>query len=170
MPTLDWLRNSRDDLKLTLPTLSRLQRQIAQQTKGKDVEITTGRDAFKQALKRGHAAIAVSGTVTLELGCADVPHVMTYLAEPKMMRHYEENGRPLINLNNIILGRKFIPEVLGTRDLAQGIYRETQQLLNSDKAMQAQRDGFAEMRAKMKEGEPEAPRQDIAERLLSHLT
>lgn len=169
MPTLEWLQKSRDDLKITLPTLDRLKKPIARQTIGQMVEITTGREAFKASLKRGHAAIAVSGTVTLELGCADIPHVMTYLAEPKMMQHYEDNGRPLINLNNIIVGRKFVPEVLGTRELAQDIYRETQQLLSSDRAMNAQRDGFAEMRAKMKEGEPEAPRQNIAERLLSHL-
>lgn len=169
VPSLDWLQKSRDDLKITLPTLERLKRPIAKRTKTIKADVTTGRDAFKTSLSRGHAAIAVSGTVTLELGCADVPHVMTYLAEPKMMKHYEANGRPLINLNNIIVGRKFVPEVLGTYGLAQSIYRETEQLLNSDKAMQAQRAGFEEMRHKMQEGEPEAPRQDIAERLLSHL-
>jgi len=132
-----------------------------------NVEVAEGRDNFKQFVANAHAAIAVSGTVTLELGFASVPHVCTYLAEPKQLKHYLANGSPAINLNNIIVGRKFVPEVTGIDALAPQILAETQKLLESEPELTMQREGFEEMRAKMQNGEPEAPRQNAAERILS---
>ena len=165
-PTIDWLETSHDDIELVLPTLFRLENAVSKSVSQHQVKVVAGRKEFIRQISTAGAAIAVSGTVTLELGCANIPHVMTYLAEPKMMRIYEENGRPLINLNNIIVGRKFVPEVLGTRDLAPAILRETQQLLNHNQAQRDQLAGFEEMRLKMKEGEPEAPRQNAVDRTL----
>ena len=152
-------------MELALPTLSRLKDKVQTAISHRQVEVVAARKCFLKELSKAQGAVAVSGTVTLELGCANIPHVMTYLAEPKMMRIYEENGRPLINLNNIIVGRKFVPEVLGTRDLAPSILRETQHLLNNGGELAAQQGGFEEVRARMKEGEPEAPRQNVADRV-----
>ncbi len=162
-----WVQQAHPNLNQTLaaaPGRMNLVKRLLQDT---DIQIGEGREKFKQFVAGAHAAIAVSGTVTLELGFAGVPHVTTYLAEAKQIKNYEANGRPLINLNNIIVGRKFVPEVIGERALGAEILQETQNLLDSDKQMNLLREGFEEMRAKMQNGEPEAPRQNVADRILS---
>ena len=163
----EWVRSAHPKLLQTLaaaPGRLDLVSKILQDTQ---VEIGEGRATFMQFVANAHAAIAVSGTVTLELGFGDVPHICTYLAEPKQVKNHEASGRPLINLNNIIVGRKFVPEVIGISDLGPEILKETQNLLDNDREMALQREGFAQMRAKMQNGEPEAPRQNAADRILS---
>jgi len=164
---LNWLKQMHGEQTLGLAAAPGRKELVEKLLNDPDVEIGEGREQFKTLLVRSKMAIAVSGTVTLELGFADVPHVTSYLAEPKQIKNYEDHGRPLINLNNIVVGRKIIPEVIGTRDLAPQILRETQSLLGSDAPMAMQREGLEEMRAKMKEGEPKAPRQNAAECVLS---
>jgi lipid-A-disaccharide synthase len=65
--------------------------------------------AFRQA----RAALAASGTVTLELGLAQVPTVVAYkvtLLEEMIARTFVKVK--MIGLANIILGEKFMPELL----------------------------------------------------------
>ncbi len=166
-PTVNWLKSEHSDCKLSLAAAPGRKELVSCLLGDPAVEIGQGRDQFTAFLERSKMAIAVSGTVTLELGFADVPHVTSYMAEPKQIKNYEEYGRPLINLNNIVVGRKIVPEVIGTQDLAPQILRETQTLMGSDVQLKEQRAGLAEMRSKMQEGEPEAPRQNPAECVLS---
>ena len=164
---VDWLKSMHSENKISLAAAPGRKELVSCLLNDPTVEVGQGREQFAAFLSQSKIAIAVSGTVTLELGFADVPHVTTYLAEPKQIKNYVEYGRPLINLNNIVVGRKIIPEVIGTRDLAPQILRETQSLMGSDKQLAAQREGLAEMRSKMKEGEPEAPRQNPADCILT---
>ncbi|MGJ8528257.1 lipid-A-disaccharide synthase [Maritalea sp.] len=167
--SVNWLHESHQTTPLCLATVRNLSRNVSEILQDPLVAIGEGRETFKKFVKSAKSAIAVSGTATLEIGFADVPHVTTYLAEPKQIRAYEENNRPLINLNNIIVGRKFIPEVIGMRDLSDEILREVQNLMGSDKVLADQRAGLEEMRTKMKEGEPEAPRQNPEDRVIELL-
>jgi lipid-A-disaccharide synthase len=164
---IDWLKEAQSELKLTLAAAPGKLELISKLLDSPDISIGEGRQQFGQLVSNAKAAIAVSGTVTLELGFADVPHICMYVAEPKQLKNYEANGRPLINLNNIIVGRMFVPEIAGTHALAPEILSATQNLLNNDSEMALQREGFAQMRAKMQNGEPEAPRQNAADIILS---
>ena len=167
--SVNWLHDTHDTIPICLATVRNMSRDVSALLRDPAVEIGEGREQFKKFVKRAKSAIAVSGTATLEIGFANVPHVTTYLAEPKQIRAYEENNRPLVNLNNIIVGRKFIPEIIGTSNLADGILREVQNLLDNDIALARQHAGFEEMRSKMKEGEPEAPRQNPEDRVIELL-
>jgi len=167
--SIDWLCKNHPEMGARIATLNGLSGQIRSLLRRSNVDVTEGRMNFLAALQSARTAIAVSGTVTLELGFSGIPHITTYLAEPKMMQAWENYGRPLVNLNNIIVGRQFVPEILGTEKLGAAIQHSFVDLIDSEATQEAQIAGFEEVRDKMKEGEPMAPRQNIVERLLSHL-
>ncbi|AVX04591.1 lipid-A-disaccharide synthase [Maritalea myrionectae] len=142
-----------------------LQRQLA----GTDIQIESGRDAFESALAQAKMALAVSGTVTLELAFADVPHVLFYVADKKLGAHYEQAGRPLVGLPNILLGRQLVPEIVGTSPRVDDLSAAAHELAENETARKAQQAGFEEIRHLMQKGAPEAPRQDPVERILSYI-
>lgn len=64
------------------------------------------------AFRRAHAALAASGTVTLELGLSGIPMVVAYRVEPavRMLKGFLK--LPSIVLANLALGENAIPEFL----------------------------------------------------------
>lgn len=152
-----------------LVTVEHLRDHLQRELNGLQIRIETGREAFERALERAGMALAVSGTVTLELAFADVPHVLFYVADKKLGAHYEQAGRPLVGLPNILLGRQLIPEIVGTEPRVNDLLAAASELAGSPSARAAQRDGFEEIRQLMKNGAPEAPRQNPIERILSYI-
>ncbi|WP_370675252.1 lipid-A-disaccharide synthase [Pleomorphomonas sp. PLEO] len=104
-----------------LPAVERLRERIERETAGWAVRprIIIGEDQKWAAFRSAHAALATSGTVTLELALADVPAVIAYARDP-LFRLISEIARRipgLVNLTmfglaNIILGEKASPEFL----------------------------------------------------------
>ncbi|MEO1113046.1 MAG: lipid-A-disaccharide synthase, partial [Pseudomonadota bacterium] len=81
-------------------------------------EIVSGLAAKYAAFRRAHAALAASGTVSLELALSGVPMVVAYRVD-WFFRRLKELNRVLKLANfdsfvlpNIILGNKAIPEFL----------------------------------------------------------
>ena len=81
-------------------------------------EIVCGLEAKNAAFRRAHAALAASGTVSLELALSGVPMVVAYRVD-WFFRRLKELNRILKLANfdsfvlpNIILGNKAIPEFL----------------------------------------------------------
>lgn len=66
-----------------LITVEHLQNHLRHELQDESIGIAAGRIAFEGALERAKMALAVSGTVTLELAFADVPHVLFYVADKK---------------------------------------------------------------------------------------
>ena len=65
------------------------------------------------AFRRAHAALAASGTVSLELGLAGVPTVIAYRADPlARLDQADPSQAPSIVLTNLILGENAVPEFL----------------------------------------------------------
>lgn len=124
----------------------------------------------KNVLQQAVAAIAVSGTVTLELALSGVPHVLTYVAEGAQVRLFEKATTRFIGLPNIIAGREVIPEILfAHRGDADKLTAAAKRLLDSPAALAGQAASFRDIRALMEKGTPEAPLQDPVQRILAHL-
>lgn len=130
------------------------------------VAVVTDEKAKAASFQEAVAAVAVTGTVTLELALAGVPMVTTYVSDAGQDRRYFKNGVKYIALPNVILDRPLVPEVLGRQAEYEWLGRELELLL-SGQAASAQLAGFKEIRALMESGASGAPRTDPAERVLA---
>jgi lipid-A-disaccharide synthase len=71
-----------------------------------------GEDDKLRAFRLAHAALAASGTVTLELGLAGTPMVVAYRVDPVAARLRFLVKVPSIVLANLVLGEKAFPEFI----------------------------------------------------------
>ncbi len=151
----------------TLPSLrDRLSREVADWPV--PVQIVSDRAARADIYKQAVLALAVSGTVTLELALARVPMVVTYVLDPHQARIYNKHGRPPVSLPNIILHRPAVPELVQDVPDAAAMEVAVRTLLDSKKARQDQIEAFGELASLMETGEADFPRQDPADRILAH--
>lgn len=107
-------RSSRT-FEVTLPAVPHLAQEIRERTASWTVQprIVEGEAAKWQAFRSADAALAASGTVTLELGLSGIPMVVAY----KVSKIEETILRPLIKvqsivLTNLVLGENAIPEFI----------------------------------------------------------
>ncbi|GAB2182825.1 lipid-A-disaccharide synthase [Roseibium sp. LAB1] len=118
--TVSRVRDKIPGLKVVLPAVAHLEDRIRQGTAGwpVPVEVVTGLDAKRAAFRKAHAALAASGTVSLELALSGVPMVVAYKVDWFFRRIKELNqifkfsSVDSFVLPNIILGTKAIPEFL----------------------------------------------------------
>jgi len=105
---------------------------------------------------RADAAVAVSGTATLELALWDVPTVLVY----RTTRTTAAIGRRLlrvrcVGLANLLLGdRMVMPELLQEEATVDAILRRLLPLLERDAEAERQREAFAELRGILGERDP----------------
>ena len=124
----------------------------------------------KALMENAVAAVAVSGTITLELALAGVPHVLTYIAEGAQVALFKKATTKFIGLPNIIAGKKVIPEILfAHRGDAGQLTEALERLLVDPSARQDQVEDFREIRTLMEKGTPEAPLQDPVQTILARL-
>lgn len=151
----------------TLPALhERLSRAVADWSV--PVRIVSERAARADIYREAVLALAVSGTVTLELALAQVPMVVTYVLDPHQARIYDKHGRPPVSLPNIILRRSAVPELVQNAPDAGAMIAEVTALLDNKKARQDQIEAFGELSMLMETGEARFPRRDPADRVLAH--
>jgi lipid-A-disaccharide synthase len=103
-------------------------------------------DADKLAAFRGaRAALAASGTVTLELALAGVPSVVAYRIEPwlaPLLKGLIDHGN--IVLANLVLGRKVMPQFLQWQATPEALAGALEDVLRDGPARDAQLRGLAE--------------------------
>jgi lipid-A-disaccharide synthase len=155
---------------LVLPTLYSIEKRIMVEISRWPVPVTvvTGEPNKSDAFRRAVAAIAVTGTVTLELALAGVPMVTTYIADGGQVNLYLKYKPKFAALPNALLDRMLVPEILGIGPDAARTASALSELLDGP-AAQAQLAGFAEIRTLMRDGLPGAPVVDPAERVLAHV-
>jgi lipid-A-disaccharide synthase len=116
-------------------------------------QILEGEEAKLQAFRTARAALAASGTVTLELALARVPTVVAY-----RVGYIEgEIARRLISvesasLPNLILGRKLLPEFIEWGWTALTLADAVAKVMENGTARQEQLDGFDEVHRLMSAG------------------
>jgi lipid-A-disaccharide synthase len=101
-------------VSLTLPAVSHLAAEIETATRSWPVRprIVHGEAEKYAAFRRAHAALAASGTVTLELALSGVPMVVGYKVSKleEQLKHFI--SVPTIVLANLILGENVVPEFI----------------------------------------------------------
>jgi lipid-A-disaccharide synthase len=101
-------------VEVTIPAVAHLAEEIARRAGAWSVKprLVQGEAAKWQAFRKADAALAASGTVTLELGLSGVPMVVAYrVSKPEELLKYVIKA-PSIVLTNLVLGQNVIPELI----------------------------------------------------------
>jgi lipid-A-disaccharide synthase len=105
-------------IELVLPTVPHIERQVRDDVAGWAVQPKIIVDPLEKwaAFRRARAALAASGTVTLELALAGVPMVAAYrlhFIEAVAARAIRLRARlPSVILANLVIGENVVPELL----------------------------------------------------------
>ena len=113
--------------KILMPTLERRKRQIEEYVQDWhcDLHITTDDDTKWESFKTSNAALAVSGTVTLELGVMNVPTIVVYkLSFIERMLRFMVSHLQSIVLTNLVIGKNVYPEFVDLSSDAEQIAQE----------------------------------------------
>ena len=155
-----------------LPTTTGLLERLTTATSGWGfpVKVVATEAAKREAFAEAVAAVAVSGTVTLELALSGVPMVATYVAERAQASYWKRYKGKYATLPNILVQDALIPEILDVKRRTADVIAEVRYLLDNPDEMERQREGFARIRAGMEKGAPDAPLTDAAERIRDHLS
>jgi lipid-A-disaccharide synthase len=116
------------------------------------VEVAEHRAAFRSA----RAALAASGTVTLELAVAGVPTVVAYKASPVEYLTFKTMVRvPSVVLANLVLGENAMPEFLQNAATPERLAAALVPLLSDTPERRAQTAAFARIDAVLEIGGPD---------------
>lgn len=153
-----------------LPTPNRLKPRVEKETASwpVPVEIITDDERRSEALSAAIGAVAVTGTVTLELALAGIPMVTTYVADKGQAKRWFKYKVKFASLPNAILDEALVPEVLQLEPDPAALVGEVHKLLDIPEAVRAQLSGFSRIRALMEQGAEGEPRVDPAERILRY--
>ncbi|MYZ47722.1 lipid-A-disaccharide synthase [Propylenella binzhouense] len=118
-------------LEVILPAVGHLRREIESRLETWPVKprLVAGEAEKFAAFRRAHAALAASGTVTLELGLAGVPMVVAYRVDPIARLLKPLLKVPSIVLANLVLGENAIPEFLDDSGSPETLAAEVTPLL-----------------------------------------
>jgi lipid-A-disaccharide synthase len=135
---------------------------------GVPVRVTAHAEEKRVAFAEAVAAVAVSGTVTLELALSGVPMVTTYVADRGQMEAVRKYAVRFAALPNILHGGELVPEIIGSTPQVEEVIAALTNLLDHPEAIAHQREGFAQIRTEMERGTPSAPLTDAADRVLDY--
>jgi lipid-A-disaccharide synthase len=118
---------------------------------------------------RADAAVAVSGTATLELALWNVPSILVYRGAPLMMALARRLVRlPYAGLANILLDEETMPELIQEECTEQAITGRLLELLDaSDEAATRQRKLFSRLQAMLGDHDPASGVADMVEALVT---
>jgi lipid-A-disaccharide synthase len=130
---IERLRRRYPALHVVIPTVSTVHEEVAAAAKDWGVRAVAVRSAEQKydAFAASNAAIAASGTVTLEVALANLPMVVAYRVNPvthAIVRRLVKVR--FANLLNIVLDRPAIPELLQHDCTPEQLARELTQLLD----------------------------------------
>jgi lipid-A-disaccharide synthase len=153
--TLERVQEQCGQLDLVLPTVPHLAERVRNETGGWALPPRVVVDAAEKwaAFRTARAALAASGTVTLELAVAGVPTVVAYkvsLIEEAAARAFVRV--PTIVLANLVLGENVMPEILQRQATPQRLAAELAALIGDTPQRQRQVDAFGRLDAAMEIG------------------
>lgn len=139
--------------RFLLPAVAHLRGLIAEQATSWPVapQLVDGEAAKLAAFRSARAALAASGTVTLELALSQVPTVAAYRgADWEVAIAKRLVKLPSVILANLILGRNVVSEFIQDAATAEALSGEIVKLLPEGPARTAQLAGFAEVETIMR--------------------
>jgi lipid-A-disaccharide synthase len=134
------------------------------------VRVVLGEDEKLKAFRQARAALAASGTVSLELALAQVPMVIAYRVgkvEEWIVRALAT--APSIVLPNLILGEKIIPEFVQEDASPSTLAKAVAQLIGDTPAREAQLAALARLDEVMQLPNGQTPSALAAQIILSHV-
>ncbi len=143
--------------RFVLPAVPRLAEAIAQAVAGWPVkpEIVQGEAAKLSAFRQARAALAASGTVTLELALAQVPTVAAYRGaswEAILARRLVK--LPSVILPNLIIGESIVPEFIQDEASPDALAKALLAAIADGPERRRQLDGFEAVEAAMRSAGP----------------
>ncbi|MFZ4125378.1 MAG: lipid-A-disaccharide synthase [Rickettsiales bacterium] len=124
----------------------------------------------KALFAASHAALAKSGTISLECTLAGLPYITAYRAHPISIWYIRRKVKiPYVNMSNIILGRFVIPELIQEDLTAKNIVREIAPLLHDSAARDAQLQALKDISQTLGAEDSESPSDKAADIVLSAL-
>ncbi len=156
--TVEKLQKNIPHLRVVLPTTAAMHPIIHVAMKGASFKATIveGKEEKEAAFKVAHAALAASGTVSMELACARVPMIIVYkvTALTYMILKYLVKV-PYICLVNILLNRPAVPEFIQYNCRPDRLTEMVGLLLNDTCARRAQIKDLKEAVKKVKLPHPQ---------------
>ncbi len=158
------------DAVIAIPTLPHLKKYVCDFFAGRGINpIIIDSEAEKfDCFAASSAALAASGTVSLELALTDTPHVIAYRLSPLtafLARRLVKT--PYVDLVNILLRRKSVPELLQDDCVPETLVRALGKLIENTDMRAAQLTDFREALIRLGLGDPETPSQKAARAVLS---
>jgi lipid-A-disaccharide synthase len=135
-------------IDLVIPTVPHLYDVLQQATAEWKVkpEILVDRPQKYSAFRQARAAIATSGTVTLELAVAGVPTVAAYKASTIEAWVYRRFVRvPSVILANLVLGENIVPEFIQDDCTAASLANALEPLISDTPARKRQIEAFSRL-------------------------
>lgn len=150
------LVESRGPVELILPVVPRFAEEMQTRVANWRVKPTlvAGEEEKLAAFRRAHAALAASGTVTLELALAGVPTVVAYRVDPlaRLFKRLVLSRVKSIVLPNLILDENAIPEFIDQDGTPERLAEALQPLLGDTPERAAQIAAFARLDSVMSSG------------------
>jgi lipid-A-disaccharide synthase len=149
--------------EVTIPAVPHVADEIRARAESWSVKprIVEGEAAKWAAFRQADAALAASGTVTLELGLADVPMVVAYrVSKLEEVLKYLIKAHSIV-LTNLVLGENVIPELIQWDCTPEKLAGALLPLLSDTAERQRQIDAFGKLDTLMKIGD-EAPSERAA--------
>jgi lipid-A-disaccharide synthase len=143
-------------LELILPTMPHLQEVVRKGVASWKVapRIVIGEQEKRAAFRIARAALAKSGTVTLELALAGVPMVTAYkvgAAEAYILRRAIRTSSVI--LANLVVGENVVPEFLQEECTAEKLSQALREMLEDSPLRRRQVEAFAKIDAIMSTGD-----------------
>jgi lipid-A-disaccharide synthase len=154
--TLARLKDEGVAFELILPTMPHLQEAVAEGLKTWPVQprIVIGEQEKRAAFRIAHAALAKSGTVTLELALAGVPMVTAYRTGAVeawiLLRAIKVNS---VILANLVIGDNVVPEFLQADCTPEKLAQALRELLGESTLRRNQLEAFAKIDRIMSTGD-----------------
>lgn len=123
------------------------------------------------AMRACHYALAVSGTVGLELAIANVPHIVGYKMNflTWIIGRFMVKKGQFAHLANIVENKKIVPELIQGHCTAKHLSSELSQLMESTELVDEQKRHFVSVREKIGQNAQEKPAEKAARFILEHL-
>ena len=161
------LRQNFQNLRVVIPVADAAAEAVAGMTQDWPIQVVLADMAERfNAFAASDAAMAKSGTVTLELALAGVPMVVAYRVSPTtafLVRRMGVNVEHA-SLVNLLAGRKVVPEFIQEECTALKLAEPVAEILSSKEAREAQLQGFREAVKAL--GDPNPPPSERAAKVV----
>ena len=163
--TLEIVRETYPDLEIVIPAVDHLHDEIADNVADWTCRpvVVAGEEAKLASFRRAHAALAASGTVSLELALSGVPMVIAYKVDIFYATLRKISGiTPVISLPNIILDETIVPELVEEHAEPDILSAKLLPLLSEGPERHRQTEAFSRLDDLMRLDEGEKPAEKAA--------